>query len=514
MRIRRFSDWQLLDRWVAGITCCSLILIVGMLSLVNQIPPHVRSFNWQDQTIQASERQLILSFNRLMDPASVAANLSFDPPLPGRSNWVGRRWIYFLDHPAPYGQTFHIRLDGAVDRQGRSMQQPFEGTFQTPDPQLLTIGVEGEWVGRLIGINLATQTQIPLTDPGLKVTRFAATADGDTVYYMATATTQQQQDLYQLSLRRRRSKLLLDHDSWQNLRFEVSSDGEVVIVERINPTALGQIQLWIKRSGQRRFRPLELELGVGGDFLITPDHRSVLMSQGQGVAILSLDPEAEPDSNRSNPSRPADPATASDPAQTSGESAPSTDPPPPPPPTSGAAEYFAQYGQALAIKPDGSAAAMISFQTDYTRTLSILSNTGRSFPILTTQGSILAGQFAPAASVFYCLTTRPDPVTFSESPSLLAIDWVTGVTQELIQVQFPNELDFEVSPDGRQVAATILTPSQGIPDPKAPVSQVGQSIAKGTLQLMLLDHDRVHPAAVSPDQNAQTWSGASVGWIP
>lgn len=459
------SGWQPLDRWVLGVTGICAVLLIGLVGWGLFSPPGVQEFNWQQRKIGAWERQINLTFNRAMDQTSVEENLVIEPQLPYRQIWVGRRLVLTLPQPAPYGRTYQLRLTAAQDQQGRPIPREFVGAFRTPDRQVLTIGVQGETAGRLMLVNLEVNRQILLTAPGLKVTQFYPTRDQETVYYLGTTSTVQKQDLYQLSLSTQTSTRVLDHQTYQNLRLQVSPSGEVAIVERIDPQDPTGTQLWFRQGDRGAFRRLELDTQLAGDFLITPDDSGLLMSQGQGISILSLQGEMEAES------------------------------------------FLAQFGQALAIKGDGSEAAMVRFNPDYSRSLWIVSNTGDSQELLTTEGSFLAGEFAPAEPIFYTLVTQRDPDDFTESPQLMALNWQTGEQQTLIRAPFPLELDFSLAPDGRSLIYSVLKPSRGVPDPQAPIGPTGQSIAEG--QLWWLDLEQ--PEALAEPLQI---SGAGVIWVP
>ncbi len=462
---RRISRWQPLDRWVLGVSGVCVVVLVGLIGWGLFSPPGVQEFSWQQRKIGAWERQMSLTFNRVMDQTSVEENLRIEPRLPYRQIWVGRRLVLTLPQPASYGRTYQLRLAAAQDQQGRQMPGEFTGAFRTPDRQVLTIGVEGETAGRLMLVNLEVNRQILLTAPGLKVTQFYPTRDQETVYYLGTTSTVQKQDLYQLSLSTQTSTRVLDPQTYQNLRLQVSPSGEVVIVERIDPQDPTGTQLWIRHGDTGSFRRLELDTQLAGDFLITPDDQGLLMSQGQGISILSLQEQGE------------------------------------------AETFLAQFGQALAIKGDGSEAAMVKFNPDYSRSLWIVSNTGDSQELLTTEGSFLAGEFAPAEPIFYTLVTQRDPEDFTESPQLLALNWETGDRQTLVRAPFPLELDFSLAPDGRSLIYSVLRPSQGVPDPRAPIGPTGQSIAEG--QLWWLDLEQ--PEALAEPLQIP---GVGVVWVP
>ncbi|MDX2271489.1 MAG: hypothetical protein NW237_06000 [Cyanobacteriota bacterium] len=458
--------WQPIDRWVAGVTGFSLIILSCLVFLGFYAPPQVRDFNWQEQRVTAQDRQLVLTFNRPMDGGSVEDHFQISPALPGRSHWLGYRFIYTLDQPAPYGQVYQVRLEGARDQRGREMTQPFQGAFRTPDRQLLLIGATGEAAGRLLLFNLETGSQSFLTAADQKVTQVQVAGDGDTIFYFATLDTLQNQDLYQFSLRQQTTTLLLDHQAWQNLRLENSPDGTLLIVERISRENPGEIRLWSKALSEQRFRLLDLTSDGGGDFLITPDNTSLLMAQGQGLSILPLDSSV----------------------------------------AGSAADFLPQFGQAIAMQPDGSHAALVAFNPDYTRSLWIVSNTGRSQSVLTTDGGIVAGRFSPDGEIFYCLTHRRNP-DYTESPLLLALHWQTQHSIPLVEAEFPTQLEFSLSPDGRSLVYSRLQPSEGIPNPRAPLSKTGQAIANSQIYRLDLTQDPPTPQPLPP-------AGVNPVWIP
>ncbi|MEN9278223.1 MAG: hypothetical protein Q6K92_07450, partial [Thermostichus sp. DG_1_5_bins_95] len=59
---------QPLDRWVAGISLCSFAVGILLVLLGNHAAPYVQDFNWQQQRVGAQDLQMVLTFNRPMDP--------------------------------------------------------------------------------------------------------------------------------------------------------------------------------------------------------------------------------------------------------------------------------------------------------------------------------------------------------------------------------------------------------------------------------------------------------------
>lgn len=111
-----------------------------------------------------------------MNHDSVEANLQINPPLPGKTSWAGRRMAYTPLAPAPYGNKYEVKLQGAKDQiaskdeQKGNLMEPFVGNFSTRDRIFAYVGVEKEEHGRLILYNLTA---------GKKNATDAATVSGD-----------------------------------------------------------------------------------------------------------------------------------------------------------------------------------------------------------------------------------------------------------------------------------------------------------------------------------------------
>jgi Tol biopolymer transport system component len=244
------------------------------------------------------------------------------------------------------------------------------------------------------------------------VTAFQPAGDGDTVYYLATPDTFEHQRLFRLSLATQASELLLDSTPLQNFRLKVSPDGQMV-VERLNPQTLkAGTQLWVKFPERDDFQPVPIPGQASGDFAIAPDNASLIVAQGQGLAVVRL---------QENASLP---------------------------------DFLPQYGQVLAIKPDGTAVAVLRFNSNYTRTLVILTNAGQRHELLTTNGSVHAGSFAPVGTTFYAAVGRLSAEAYPEYrevPELMAFDWKIGQSTSLVRLDRPASLEFSVAPDGRSI---------------------------------------------------------------
>ena len=498
---------QPLDRvaiaWMIGL---SLLIAVALWN-GDHTAPRVRGFSWQDKQVGSEDAAFILTFSRPMDHASVEKNLQVQsalpnqgqPPLPGRVSWSGRRMAYTLNAPAPYGNAFQVTLQNATDRlnQGTPVQ-PFKGQFSSRDRVFAYIGVEGEEEGRLILFNV-TQTQNQkqvLTPPGMVVTEFKPYPGGDRILFAATDRNDRsqgllEQKLYSVATGIRvkapvqldapgsepinnsfgqpagKVDLVLDSTGYQNLKFDLSANGQVIVVQRVNRKDPADFGPWILKVGEK---PQPLKGEPGGDFLITPDSNSLAIAQGQGLAILPLQPDAKP------------------------------------------LTFLPKFGTVLSFSRDGTLATMLKFNTDNTRSLFLIDTQGTQKELFRTTGSILSAQFDPTRQVLYCLLTKLETGgdLYQEQPYLAAIDLKTSKLSPLAILPIQPDIQVSLSPDGMAILLDQTTRKTASPEEKLRDS-TGKAIASSRLWLLPLDP--ANPTA-KPQPVDLPLPGLRPRWLP
>ena len=421
---------QPLDRVAIGLMLMLSVLIGLLLWNGDHSAPRVRDFNWENKQIGAADTAFIFTFSRPMDQASVEANLKLEPPLPGKFSWAGRRMAYTLTMPAPYGTKYQIQLQDAQDRftaegKNRAVIQPFLSQFRTRDRAFAYIGVEGEEEGRLILYNLTQQQKRVLTSKNLMVMDFKPYPAGDRILFAATERRANRQGVLDQKLytvttglhfaspdqptpeleKAGQLKLVLDSKEYQNLKFDLSADGQTIVVQRVNQRNPGDFGLWLLKE---EAPPQPIQTQPGGDFLITPDSSALAFAQGQGLALLPLQPQADP------------------------------------------LDFLPKFGMVLSFAQDGSAAAMVKFNTNYTKSLFLVTNQGVQKEVLKTEGSILSAQFDPTKQVLYCLLTELIPGNdYRERPFLVAINLSTAEAKPLLRLpDGQRDIKMNLSPDG------------------------------------------------------------------
>lgn len=490
---------QPIDRVALGIMAL-LCLLIGILLLSgDHSAPRVRSFSWQDKPVSAEDTAFILTFSRPMNHDTVEANLRIEPPVPGKISWAGRRMAYTPLSPVPYGLKYQVDLKGARDQLSResnegTVMEPFSATFRSRDRAFAYIGIDGNEQGRLILYNVTTQKKHILTPPDLVVMDFKPYPNGEKVLFSASDRKSSEQGLLSqqiytvttgLSFESAESSsgasesvgqidLVLDSKDYQNLKFDLSPDGKTILVQRLNRRNPADFGLWLIEQGVKA-RPLHNQ--PGGDFVIAPDSASVAVAQGQGIAILPIQPDAEP------------------------------------------LDFLPKFGVLLGFAKDGSAAAMVKFNTDYTRSLFLVTNQGTQKELLRTTGSIQSCEFTRNRDMLYCLMTQLlEGELYEEQPFLSAIDLKPDPDSEQSPVRplvvLPNQrnIQMSLSPDG----LALLFDQIGTKPPEATDtlrSNDGQAIATGLLWLLPLAEitSSTPPTLVKPEQ---LLPGFHPRWLP
>lgn len=439
---------QPLDR-AAPLMMALLSVVIGlMLLLGSQALPSVRTFSWQGKAVSANDVAFLLTFAQPMDPQSVEQNLSIDPPLEGKFSWAGRKMAYTLAMPAPYGQSYKLSLPEAkaLSRSGKESSdagfEPFASEFKTRDLLFAYIGAAGEERGRLVLFNLTAKESTILTPEDQTVLDFKPYPERDRILYSAidngtdsnaesslalpelfTVTTgvndgevpprwqfwQQRDDQPSGMI-----ETLLDNREYQNLKFDLSPDGDVIVVQRVHQDRPADFGPWVLMNDEPA-RKLKTE--PGGDFKIAPDSLSLLLQQGKGTAVIALEPDL----------------TAAEDSEL--------------------LDFLPEYGLTLDIANDGSAAALVNFNQDdpekrFTQSLFWVSNKGEEKPLLQTDGAILSAQFNESNEILYCLVNKLLPgEDYQVIPYLTAVNVKTGDSQKLLEMPPQPEITVSPAPD-------------------------------------------------------------------
>ena len=457
---------QPIDKLAITLIVSLTLVIGGLIWLGNscgnqcllQTGPRVKEFSWENREIGAEDQAFIITFDRPMDHASVEKNLVIDPPLPGKFSWAGRRLAYTLTSPIPYGEKYHLQIEGAREqfRSGNRLGQTlaiFEREFKSRDRAFAYIGTNGEEQGRLIFYNLTEEKKTLLTPANLTVMAFEFYPDGKKILFSAVAKNRgiegiRELQLYQVDSSQSPAKieLVLDNKDYQNNHFDLAKDGETIVVQRIERRNPINFDLWAVKSGEK---PQQLNI-QGGEFLIAPDSKTLAVTQGEGIALLPLKPETKP------------------------------------------LDFLPKFGRILNFSADGTAAAMVNFNTDnakmrYIRSLFYVNNQGLQKRLLNLQGSIIDCQFNATVSDLYCLLTElvTNSQEYKEKPYFAKIDVKTGQVTPLLELADYRDIHISLSPDSLAIIFDQLRTSYDTNPTNPLTTDSGETIIGGRLWMLI-----------------------------
>jgi hypothetical protein len=457
---------QPIDKLAITLIVSLTLVIGGLIWLGNscgnqcllQTGPRVKEFSWENREIGAEDQAFIITFDRPMDHASVEKNLVIGPALPGKFSWAGRRLAYTLTSPIPYGEKYHLQIEGAREqfRSGNRLGQTlaiFEREFKSRDRAFAYIGTNGEEQGRLIFYNLTEEKKTLLTPADLTVMAFEFYPDGKKILFSAVAKNQGVQGIRELQLYQVDSsqspakiELVLDNKDYQNNHFDLAKDGETIVVQRIERRNPINFDLWAVKSGEK---PQQLNI-QGGEFLIAPDSKTLAVTQGEGIALLPLKTETKP------------------------------------------LDFLPKFGRILNFSADGTAAAMVNFNTDnakmrYIRSLFYVNNQGLQKRLLNLQGSIIDCQFNATGSDLYCLLTElvTNSQEYKEKPYFAKIDVKTGQVTPLLELADYRDIHISLSPDSLAIIFDQLRTSYDTNPTNPLTTDSGETIISGRLWMLI-----------------------------
>ncbi|NCR76514.1 MAG: hypothetical protein GPI92_13280 [Microcystis aeruginosa K13-06] len=457
---------QPIDKLAITLIVSLTLVIGGLIWLGNscgnqcllQTGPRVKEFSWENREIGSEDQAFIITFDRPMDHASVEKNLVIDPPLPGKFSWAGRRLAYTLTSPIPYGEKYHLQIEGAREqfRSGNRLGQTlaiFEREFKSRDRAFAYIGTNGEEQGRLIFYNLTEEKKTLLTPANLTVMAFEFYPDGKKILFSAVAKNRgiegiRELQLYQVDSSQSPAKieLVLDNKDYQNNHFDLAKDGETIVVQRIERRNPINFDLWAVKSGEK---PQQLNI-QGGEFLIAPDSKTLAVTQGEGIALLPLKSETKP------------------------------------------LDFLPKFGRILNFSADGTAAAMVNFNTDnakmrYIRSLFYVNNQGLQKRLLNLQGSIIDCQFNATGSDLYCLLTElvTNSQEYKEKPYFAKIDVKTGQVTPLLELADYRDIHISLSPDSLAIIFDQLRTSYDTNPTNPLTTDSGETIIGGRLWMLI-----------------------------
>ncbi|WP_017304921.1 hypothetical protein [Spirulina subsalsa] len=450
-----------LDRAAWGVIGLFTVLLGVILVVGSRNSPRVVEFSWENRILGLEDEAFTLTFNRPMDWETVRKNLTITPELPGKMSHQGRRFAYTLTDLPLYGTEYKIELNGALERPldpNRTAQElrSFTAQVRTRDLAFAYLGVEGNERGRLVLYNVTQARKFILTPPDLIVTNFRPHPSGKFITFSAYDRATDQgvaaQQVYKVTTGLNyqeggnvsaygRLTRILDAADYQNLNFDLATQGETMVIERINRRNPSDQGLWVVPDGENP-RPLGMQ---GSSFRVSPDGRMVAIAQRQGVNLISVTPDGE------------------------------------------AWRFFPDYIRVLGFSQESSPRLLlVRDNRDLTQSLVALGPNQTEQEILSTRGQILDCAFEPRQQeLLYCIRTEPlDSNQTQEQIFLTLIDLETSTDIPLVALANDPNAKISISPDGRNLLFDQVS-SEREPQEQNRRNQ-DRAIASGNLWLLTL----------------------------
>lgn len=170
-------------RWKTILTGIG-VLIIGLLIAALQLAPRVESITAADQLIHGPQ-PIQFTFSRRMDPESVLAHLTLDPPYPGSLEWSedGRQAAFIPDQSWTPGSEVSFTLSrGALSHLKLPLLRTFSESFSV-SPYLLTYLWPADQTSNIYSLNPQTGDGAALTEQPEGVLDYAALPDGSALIY-------------------------------------------------------------------------------------------------------------------------------------------------------------------------------------------------------------------------------------------------------------------------------------------------------------------------------------------
>ncbi|MBF2035427.1 MAG: hypothetical protein IGR92_08075 [Leptolyngbyaceae cyanobacterium T60_A2020_046] len=493
-----------LDRVALALSSVLAVAAAALILSGDHAITRVQEFSWEARAVGAENTAFLMTFNRPMNPESVTTNLRITPPLPGKVSWSGRRMVYTLTAPIPYGETFAVSIDQARDRLSDAAEparfEPFVGQFHSRDRAFAYIGVEGEEAGRLVLVNFSQDGKKTLLTPSdQRVLDFQPYPLGDRILFSAIPTADLTTGNFNPVLYSVATGLaptppddfsravlptsrqpdvagvltpILPSDDYQNLAFDLSANGRTIVVQRVSRTDPADFGPWVLTEGED---PIPLETEPGGEFLIAPDSQTLLMLQGQGTAVIPLEAVAGEDQRE-----PLD--------------------------------FLPEYGRVFDVTSNGTTAAMVDFNQNnperrFTESLMLVTNQGEETELLNVSGSINGAQFDTSNQLLFVLASQVLPgENYVEQASLLAVRLADREIEPLVTFSPQAQVSFSVAPDG--LAILISTTNEGA------IADATTADPIWLLPLYTTAEERLNarPVALSPEP--LPYRGLQPTWLP
>ena len=256
-----------------------LTLVIGFLLIRgDQSYPRVVDTNLKNESLPLSTNQIVLTFNRNMDHASVENHFSITPKIEGKFSWIGKKMAFSFKESLASNQSISIELSQAEDELGNLMQS-YQKNYQTQSQFLYFIGSEKDQKDQLVGFDLNQEKTTILSPKNLVIKDFRVHPDQNLIYLLGykKSADETKNNLYELDRKSGRLKVLVDGQKEYIFAFELSPDGNILLARKgsINPYDQSSLvdpgSLWTYEINRQKWTIFWNKELYGSEFYFSPD---------------------------------------------------------------------------------------------------------------------------------------------------------------------------------------------------------------------------------------------------
>jgi len=293
MQSNAITTIQLFERMILRVFVGIVIFMAFFLLLGDKTFPKVTKVNINNETVLASQRQIVFTFNRNMNRKSVEENFSVIPAVEGTLSWSGKNFAFTPLASFPYGKRFQIKINNeAKDEDGKTLDKNFVYNFQTDNLRFAYLATDGDYAQDIVISNLKGEDLLVLPTRDYEMESFEVAPDGKKIYFLGKHQNQDNAELFQIGLHDKKITQLTEEKGFLNKAFQLSPDGRYLTLSRVEMSLNGEIassiQLWLASTKDFQFKKFKSGRGAGLTPIFTFDGTSLLYQNTEGNYELGI----------------------------------------------------------------------------------------------------------------------------------------------------------------------------------------------------------------------------------
>lgn len=277
--------------WLNNFLLLIAVVILVMVLIGDRSLPRVIATNLPAKISPADQRFIKVDFSRLMDRKSVEDNFKIEPPITGKFSWSGKSLIYTLDDSFSYGQNYLLKIGpNAASQDGKPLTNPYDLTIKVDELRMAYISTSGADTGKIVFANLEGKIEQKFTEGNYKIDQFIISPDKNWIYFLGNQKDQAD-ELFSIEIASGKVKQLTNDSAVQNKTFNLSDDGKLIELSRIEVSKTGEllsrIEVWVANTTDFQFTKFKDGNAQGIDTAFSPSGSYLLYHDQDGNFQLS-----------------------------------------------------------------------------------------------------------------------------------------------------------------------------------------------------------------------------------